>query len=173
MVWNGKTKRTSWKGLLQRQKAHKCAPPSQPPLPSSKGTAQGIPIWESMFYFPWLNARVHNHSAFCFFLVDFAFVFKANSVDFKIKLLSWKECTAQCSLHPCRWRFIYCRRRLVSHWNHFAWMWLLSHALEGTGHYSISCDNSRQEIYPAFRFTSVTKCPLVLLCNFTVTSGDK
>ena len=57
-----------------------------------------------------------------FFLVDFAFVFKANLVDFKIKLLSWnsKECTAQCSLHRCPWRFIHCRRRLVSHSNHFA-----------------------------------------------------
>ena len=52
---------------------------------------------------------------FLSFLVDFAFVFKANSVDFKIKLLSWKECAAQCSLHRCPWRFIHCRRRLVSH----------------------------------------------------------
>ena len=50
-----------------------------------------------------------------FFFVDFAFVFKANSVDFKIKLLSWKECAAQCSLHRCPWRFIHVRRRLVSH----------------------------------------------------------
>ena len=108
-----------------------------------------------------------------FFFLDFAFVFKANSVDLKIKLLSWKECAVQCSLHRCPWRFIHCRRRLVSHWNHFAWMWLLSHALEGTGHYSISGDNSRRDIYPGLRFTSVTKCPLVLLCNLTVTSGDK
>ena len=50
-----------------------------------------------------------------FFFVEFAFVFKANSVDFKIKLLSWKECAAQCSLHRCPWRFIHCRRILVSH----------------------------------------------------------
>ena len=89
-------------------------PLPQPHLPSSKSTAQGIPIW-GLVFLSWLNARVHNPTAFCFFLVDFAFVFKANSVDFKIKLLSWKECAAQCSLHRCRWRFIHCRRRLVSH----------------------------------------------------------
>ena len=50
-----------------------------------------------------------------FFFVDFAFVFQANSMDFKIKLLSWKECVVQCLLHRCPWRFIHCRRRLVSH----------------------------------------------------------
>ena len=83
--------------------------PTFPPLPPKQNVLIGVVLCLGS------TPASTTTALSAFFFVDFAFVFQANSVDFKIKLLSWKECAAQCLLHRCPWRFIHCRRRLVSH----------------------------------------------------------
>ena len=101
-----------------RRPVNVCRPPNPlpNPPPSSKEYSAGHSHMGIAVFLCLSSTPVSTTTALSvFFLVDFAFVFKANSVDFKIKLLSWKECAAQCSLPRCPWRFIHCRRRLVSH----------------------------------------------------------